>query len=173
VMDAANYLTIEGLRDGSRLQIRSLRADDRDDLIAAVKRTSDTSIYRRFFGIRRNFTEKEISFFLKPDFVNHVALVAVGEEAGLQVIVGGGRYILLEPGRAELAFVVIDQYQGKGIAAALLKHLARIGRAVGLKELVAEVLPENTPMLKVFQNSGFALSTKREAGVVHLTLRLT
>jgi GNAT superfamily N-acetyltransferase len=171
-MDVADYSAIERSRDGRCIQIRSVKIEDREDLMAAVRRTSDASMYRRFFGIKRNFSEKEISFFLSPDFVTHVALIAVGEEAGFPLIVGGGRYIVLQPAKAELAFVVVDQYQGQGIALALLKHLAAIGRAGGINEFVAEVLPENAPMLKVFQNSGFPMSTGRHGGVIHVTLRL-
>lgn len=172
-MDAvADYLAIDRSRDGRRIQIRSLKIEDQADLMAAVRRTSAASMYRRFFGSKRDFSEDEISFFLTPDSVTHVALIAVGEEAGFPSIVGGGRYIVLQPGRAELAFLVVDQYQGQGIASALLKHLAAIGSAGGISEFVADVLPENAPMLKVFQNSGFPMSTERHAGVVHVKLRL-
>jgi ribosomal protein S18 acetylase RimI-like enzyme len=71
-----------------------------------------------------------------------------------------------------VAFAVVDQYQGQGIGAALLHHLAAIARGARLQELIAEVLPDNTPMLKVFEKGWFGLSTKREPGVVHVTLRL-
>jgi ribosomal protein S18 acetylase RimI-like enzyme len=101
-----------------------------------------------------------------------VALVAVVEEDGRPTIVGGGRYIAVGPGKAEMAFAVIDEHQGQGIGAALLRHLAAIARGAGLRELVAEVLPDNTPMLKVFEKAGFGRSVKRGPGVVHVALRL-
>ena len=78
--DAATYSARETLRDGRRLEIRALKPDDRADLEAAVGRVSDQSLYRRFFEIKRHFSEQEIAFFLNVDFVNHVALVAVVEE---------------------------------------------------------------------------------------------
>jgi ribosomal protein S18 acetylase RimI-like enzyme len=78
----------------------------------------------------------------------------------------------VQPGKAEVAFAVVDQYQGQGIGAALMRHLAAIARGAGLEELIAEVLPDNIPMLKVFEKSGFRLSTKREPQVVHVVLRL-
>ena len=71
-----------------------------------------------------------------------------------------------------MAFAVIDEYQGQGIGAALMRHLATIARDAGLKEFTAEVLPDNIPMLKVFQKSGLKLSTRREAGAVHVSLQL-
>lgn len=123
--------------------------------------------------MRRGFTEQEAAYFLNLDFVSHVTLVAVVEEAGRPVIVGGGRSIVLEPGKAEMAFAVIDRYQGQGVGAALLRHLASIARGAGLGELVAQVLAENAPMLKGFEKSGFPVRTTREADVLHVTLRLS
>jgi hypothetical protein len=67
---------------------------------------------------------------------------------------------------------VVDQYQGLGIGAVLLHHLTIIARAAGLKELTADVLPDNGPMLKVFHQSGLPLSTRLGSQVVHVTLRL-
>jgi len=169
--EAARYSSVEALRDGRRVEIRALRPDDRADLIAAVGRTGAESFYRRFFGARHDFTEREIASFLDIDFVGHVALVAVVED-GRPTIVGGGRYIVVGPGTAEMAFAVIDEHQGQGIGAALLRHLAAIARGAGLRELVAEVLPHNTPMLRVFEKAGFGFSAERGPGVVHVALRL-
>jgi GNAT superfamily N-acetyltransferase len=170
VIEPARYSAIETLRDGRRVAIRALRPDDQAGLAAAVGRTSAESLHRRFFAVKRTFTDKEIEFFLHVDFVGHVALVAEMEEAGRTTIVGGGRYVLVRPGTAELAFAVIDEFQGKGIGAALMRHLATIARAAGLEQLIAEVLPENGAMLKVFEKSGWRMSTQREPGVVHVTL---
>jgi RimJ/RimL family protein N-acetyltransferase len=169
---AANYSAVEVMRDGRPLELRALRPDDRDQLLAAIHRTSPQSLFRRFFAAKRGFTEQEIAFFLNIDFVNHVALVAVANEDSQPVIVGGGRYVVLQPETAEVAFAIIDQYQGQGIGSALMRHLGTIARTTGIRELVAEVLPENIPMLKVFEKSGFRLTTKRDAGVVHVTLGL-
>lgn len=170
---AAKYSAFETLRDGRRVEIRALKPEDRAAFLAAVERTSARSLYRRFFGVRRGFSEKEQALFLNVDFVGHVALVAVLTEAGSQAIVGGGRYVVLQPGKAEVAFVVVDEYQGQGIGAALMRHLAVIARDASLRELIAEVLPENAPMLKVFEKSGLPVSTKRESSVVHVSLRLS
>ena len=79
-------------------------------------------------------------------------MVAVVEESGRPVIVGGGRYVVVQLGKAEVAFAVVDQYQApQGIGASLMHHLAAIARVAGLDELIAEVLPDNIPMLKVFE----------------------
>jgi RimJ/RimL family protein N-acetyltransferase len=169
---AADYSAMERLRDGRTIEIRALRPDDREDMLAAIGRTSPQSLRRRFFAPKRGFSETELAFFMNIDFDNHVALVAQIDEDGRPSIVGGGRYIVVRPGQAEIAFVVVDAYQGQGIGAALMRHLARLARDAGLKELIAEVLPENTAMLKVFSKFGFRPSSKREPQVIHLTMQL-
>jgi GNAT superfamily N-acetyltransferase len=172
MLEAANYSAIERLTDGRSVEIRALRPEDKAGLMAAIERTSPQSLYRRFFGVKPRFSETEVSFFLNIDFADHVALVAVVEEEGRAVIVAGGRYVAVAPGRAEIAFAVIDQYQGQGLGAALLRHLVIIARVAGIKEFVAEVLPDNTPMLQVFRKSGLALNSTREQGVMHIVLQL-
>jgi GNAT superfamily N-acetyltransferase len=171
--EAAKYSAAERIRNGREIEIRALKPTDEKDMLAAVDRTSAQSLYRRFFGAKRHLSESEKAFFLKVDFVSHVALVAVAEDDGRPHIVGGGRYVVVRPGTAEVAFAVIDEYQGQGIGAALMRHLALLARTAGIRELIAEVLPENTPMLKVFRNSGLGLQTKHRAGVVDVALSLT
>jgi RimJ/RimL family protein N-acetyltransferase len=166
------YRVTEILRDGRRLEVRALKAEDRDGLVAAAGRSSGKTLALRFFSPKRGFTEKEIEYYTNVDFATHVALLAVVEEAGKPLIVGSGRYIVVQPGRAEVAFAVEDAHQGRGIASLLLRHLVKIARAAGLAELVAEVLPDNTPMLKVFERSGLPMTRKRERDAVHVTLRL-
>ena len=170
--NAANYSSVERLRDGRQIEIRSFRPEDRDELTSTVARVGALSLYRRFFTLKQSFSEREKAFFLNVDFEKHVALVAMTEEAGQQVMVGGARYVIVQPGKAEVAFLVVDQYQGQGIGAALLRNLANLARAGGLNALVAEVLPENTPMLKVFEKSGFPMTTTRDPDVSHVTLQL-
>jgi RimJ/RimL family protein N-acetyltransferase len=172
MVDAANYSAFETLRGGRRVEIRALRPADRAGLSAAVARSSSESLYRRFFSIKRSFTESEIEYFLNVDFVDHVALVAVVEEDGRPAIAGGARYIVEQPGMAEIAFAVVDEYQGQGLGAALMRHLAAIAVSAGLKTFVAEVLPDNVPMLKVFEKSGFPRTVKHEFQAVHVSLEL-
>ena len=170
---AAAFSAIEALRDGRPIEIRALRPADVEPLKAAVARTSAESLSRRFFGPKRSFSQREIAYFVNIDFVTQVALVAVVDQGGKQTIVAGGRYVVVQPGVAELAFVVIDDYQGRGLGAKLLRDLAGIAREAGLRELVAEVLPDNHAMLSVFRKCGLAIETRRDRGTVHVTLKLT
>jgi RimJ/RimL family protein N-acetyltransferase len=171
-MSIADYKAAEILRDGSPIAIRALRRDDGPGMLAAVGRTSTQSLRRRFFVTKKGFSEREVAFFLNIDFENHVALVAEIDEDGHPVIIGGGRYVVVQPGQAEIAFVVVDAYQAKGLGTILMWHLAALAREAGLRELIAEVLPENTAMLKVFRKFGFVSGPQRAPQVVHLTLKL-
>jgi GNAT superfamily N-acetyltransferase len=167
-MDASQYSTIDTLRNGHAVEIRALKPTDRAGMLSAVANMNEDARYRRFFAPKRAFSEQEIDYFLNIDFVRHVALVAVVDGA----IVGGGRYIESEPGRAEVAFAVDDAHQGLGIASRLMRHLALIARQAGVKELIAEVLPDNSPMLKVFKHSGIPMTLHRDPDVMHVTLEL-
>ena len=169
---ATDYSATERLRDGRVITVRALRPSDRDGMLAAIGRTSPQSLQRRFFVPKRGFSESEISFFMNIDFEHHVALVAEIDEDGRQVVAGGGRYVTVRPGQAELAFVVVDAHQGNGIGTLLLRHLLAIAREAGLKELTAEVLPENAAMLKVFGRLGFHIHAAGDPQVRHLVLPL-
>src|SRR6267154_1565245 len=131
--EAIDYTARELLSDGCQIEIRALQREDEADMLAAVGKASAQSLQRRFFGIKRHFSDKERAFFMDIDFGNHVALVAQVEQAGRTMIIGGGRYIVFEPGRAEMAFVVIDAWQGRGVGAMLARHLTALGREAGLK----------------------------------------
>jgi RimJ/RimL family protein N-acetyltransferase len=141
-------------------------------MLAAIERTSAQSLQRRFFVMKRYFSEKERAYFMDIDFKNHVAIVAIAEESGRKVVAAGGRYIVFEPGRAEMAFVVIDAWQGRGIGSILMRHLAKIANNAGLQELTAEVLPENAAMRKVFEKFGFTPAARGDPQTIHLVLKL-
>jgi ribosomal protein S18 acetylase RimI-like enzyme len=170
--EAIDYTARELLRDGSEIDIRALRREDEADMLAAIGKISAQSLQRRFFVMKRHFSDKERAYFMDVDFKNHVAIVALEAEAGRKVIVGGGRYIVFEPGRAEMAFVVIDAWQGRGVGSILMRHLVKIASDSGLKELTAEVLPENTAMIKVFGKFGFSPAPRRDPQILHLVRKL-
>ena len=170
--NASTYRAADKTRDGRAIEIRAYRPEDREVFAAAAGQVGPRSRYLRFFTVKREFSERERDFFLNVDFDKHVALVAFMDEAGKRVLVGAGRYVGVQPGKAEVAFTVIDKCQGMGIGTALVRHLAMVARAAGLHELVAEVLPENKPMLHLFQKSGLPVSIVSNPDVVHVTMQL-
>ncbi|MBR0832274.1 GNAT family N-acetyltransferase [Bradyrhizobium manausense] len=168
----ATYRAPAVLKDGTPVEIRALRPGDEADMLAAIDRTGPSSLQSRFFVMKRHFSEKERAFFMDVDFNNHVALAAWVEEQGCPAIVGGGRYVVTDRGRAEMAFVVVDAWQGRGIGTLLLRHLIDIARVHGMRELSAEVLSDNASMRKVFAKYGFGPARSEDPRTVRLVLDL-
>jgi GNAT superfamily N-acetyltransferase len=152
--------------------IRSIRPDDASRLRAFHARLSDDTIRNRFFGSHRRLPEDEVRRFTSPVAGSDVALVATVADD----IVGVGRSIRLA-GRnvAEVAFVVEDHYQGRGIGTALLTLLARIAWDDGIRRFVADTFATNRAMLGVFLHTPRAVAvtaTRRDGAVVHLVMSL-
>jgi acetyl coenzyme A synthetase (ADP forming)-like protein len=168
-IEARNYSAHEVLRDGASTYIRAIRPDDKQRLLDHFQRLSQDSIYHRFFGLKHSLTRDDLVRFTEVDFKTHVALVATLREDSDERFIGVGRYVSSEPGRAEVAFAVLDEHQGRGIGTLLLDHLGRLARAAGIVEFQADVLGDNNRMLEVFAKSGFRVKRSTEGGVVHLS----
>ena len=140
MIDAANYSVTETLRDRRKVEIRAQRSHDREGMQEAIARSSSGSLYRRFFAVRREFSEKETDYFLDIDFVNHVALVAVAHDAGRPTIVGGGRYVVVQPGQAEVAFAIVSGISDLSVGVATAVSIAMIALVCLLAGLVAHTL---------------------------------
>jgi RimJ/RimL family protein N-acetyltransferase len=80
--------------------------------------------------------------------------------------------VVVKPGQAEVAFAIVDEYQGQGLGGALMRYLTKIAQAAELKEFIAEVLAENVPMLKVFEKCDLPMRKQREHDVVHVVMPL-
>lgn len=169
---AASYAAGEVMRDGRPIRIRAIRPDDKQRLLEHFAHLSPRSVYYRFFGLKRSLDDQDLRRFTELDFVNHVGLVATVAGRDEQFI-GVGRYVRWDaPDRAEVAFAVLDDYQGQGVGTLLLKHLARIARTGGITEFVAYVMGSNTQMLEVFANSGFRVRDSYESGTMRVSLEI-
>ena len=117
------------LKDGRSVRVRPIEAGDRDRLERFHEQLSDRSVYRRFFYLHRHLSTADLDRFTQVDGAERLALVALDGDA----VVAVGRYDRLVPGAcAEVAFVVADAWQGRGIASALLALLAAAARTSGL-----------------------------------------
>jgi GNAT superfamily N-acetyltransferase len=150
---------------GVVVQVRPIRADDGGPLAEFHRRLSPQSVYRRYFFAHPTLSETEIERLTHVDYVDRLALVALVDGR----LEGVGRYERL-PGTpdAEVAFVVADAFQHHRIGSSLLRHLAESAVANGITTFVAETLAENRPMLAVFMNSGFDVSSQSDHGTVSL-----
>src|ERR1700732_3928904 len=153
-LNPRTYAVDEILRDGSPIHIRAIAPTDKDLLFAHFSRLSQDSRYTRFFGAKRSLTRDELARLTDIDFDYQVGLTATLIDGGKEQFIGVGRFFRLEDRtRAEVAFAVLDAYQGRGIATALLEHLRRIAAASGILEFTAEVMASNRHMLDVFRES--------------------
>ncbi|MCP3423608.1 bifunctional acetate--CoA ligase family protein/GNAT family N-acetyltransferase [Nocardioides pinisoli] len=156
------------LRDGRTAHIRPIQPDDRDLLVEFYSRVSDQSKYYRFFSPMPELSERDLDRFTKVDHRDRVAMILL--VAGQMIAVG--RYDTIRPGYAEVAFLVEDAHQGRGIGQLLLEHLAQAGRERGIQEFVAEVLPDNQAMIHTFKDAGYQVRSAFEDGVMELVFRI-
>ena len=168
------YCAHAELRDGSRVCVRAIRPDDKEQLKIGFRRLSPRSVYRRFFHPVREITADALRDVTEVDFRDQVALVlTVDDETGERVI-AEGRFVRVAPGanRAEIGVIVGDAYQGRGAGTLLLQHLVRLARAAGVRELVALVLDENREMLDIIENSALPWQQSTEDGVRRVVMSL-
>src|SRR5690606_38208838 len=160
------------LRDGSTMHIRPIRPSDADALQEFHRSQSPQSIYFRFFAPMERLSDSDLRRFTTVDHQQRVALVLVQRVEGRDRIVAVGRFDrLTEDGDvAEVAFNVSDAAQGKGLGSILLEHLAAAGRELGVRRFVAEVLPSNARMIRVFRDAGYEMSQTFADGVVEVSM---
>jgi acetyl coenzyme A synthetase (ADP forming)-like protein len=158
------------LRDGTSLLVRAIRPSDKEALLAHFRSLSPESVRHRMFAVKTTLSPSELSYFTEVDFEEHVALVAVVGGGSVETFVGVGRYIVDGKGSAEVAFAVTDEYQGRGIGTILLEHLAAIARAAGIERLVAHVMADNKPMMRVFEDSGFVVEEDLSNGIYRVVI---
>ncbi|MEO8138097.1 MAG: GNAT family N-acetyltransferase [Gemmatimonadota bacterium] len=175
-MDPRDYRADVALRDGTPATIRAIRPDDKQSLRWGFEQLSAQTIYHRFFQSKRELTDADLRYLTEVDFTSHVALVMEVEIDGVARVIGVGRFVRetdAEPrDRAEVAFTVGDEFQGRGVATHLLAHLACIARGLDYRCLVAEVMPDNRQMLEVFAHSELPITEAVRDGVVHVELGL-
>ncbi|MCB8907173.1 MULTISPECIES: bifunctional GNAT family N-acetyltransferase/acetate--CoA ligase family protein [unclassified Streptomyces] len=165
------------LRDGGTARIRPITADDADRLVSFYEQVSDESKYYRFFAPYPRLSAKDVHRFTHHDFVDRVGLAAtVGGEFIATVrydrINDRGLPASAPADEAEVAFLVQDAHQGRGVASALLEHIAAVARERDIRRFAAEVLPANTKMIKVFTDAGYTQKRSFEDGSVRLHLDL-
>ncbi|MFJ9696399.1 GNAT family N-acetyltransferase [Kitasatospora sp. NPDC101183] len=164
------------LRDGGTARIRPITPGDAGRLVEFYGQVSEQSKYFRFFAPYPRLSDKDVRRFTHHDFVNRVGLAVVVRDRFIATV----RYDRIDgEGRpcdtgtdAEVAFLVQDAHQGRGVASALLEHIAAVAQERGIRRFQAEVLPENRKMVKVFTDAGYTQHRSFADGVVHLEFDL-
>jgi acetyltransferase len=157
------------LTDGGTARLRPIRPDDADRLRAFHSRLSPQTVYNRFFAYRPVLSDADVKRFTEVDHDRRGALVATLRDE----LIGVVRYEGLgdrgkRDGEGEVAFLVEDAHQGRGLGPLLLEHLAAAARERGFQRFVASVLPGNRPMLTVFRTAGYEVRRHLEEGYVEL-----
>jgi GNAT superfamily N-acetyltransferase len=137
--------------DGLSVLIRPIEPDDKRRVADAFERLSPETRYRRFFAPLERLTRQDLRYLTEVDHHDHEALVAVNPENG--AIIAVARYVRSQdPTEAEVAVVVGDPWQGKGVGSALLERLVERARASGIDHFVALVLSENEDAIELFRH---------------------
>jgi acyl-CoA synthetase (NDP forming)/RimJ/RimL family protein N-acetyltransferase len=157
------------LRDGRAAHLRPIMPSDRDLLVEFYEQVSAESKYLRFFAPMPRLSERDVERFTNVDHRKRVAFVLTVANK----IIAVGRFDTMDHSdtssvEAEVAFLVQDAHQGRGIAQLLLEHLAQAGRERGVDRFVAEVLPENQRMIQIFREAGYHVAGGFEDGVIRL-----
>jgi len=160
------------LPDGARVHIRPVSGEDRRLLLAGFARFGERSREQRFMGVKVRLTEAEVAFFTEVDQHDHVALGALDCETGDGV--GIGRFVRLEPrgNVAEAAIAVVDAWQGRGLAKALLRALSARAGQEGVEHFQASVKANNRAMLRAFARIGEVDVIARDLDTMEICVRL-
>ena len=154
------------LDDGSQINFRSVKPTDEPSMRDLVYDLSQETIYYRFMSQQSKFTHQQIQNFVYIDHRKDVAIVGTVPEAHGEDIICVGRYYLDErTNRAEVAFVIRDEWQNRGIGSHVFKLLANIAKRNGITGFTAEVLRDNLRMRAIFNHSDFKVTHSIEGGV--------
>jgi RimJ/RimL family protein N-acetyltransferase len=157
------------LRDGTTLRLRPIRPDDAPRLVAMYDRLSRHTAYQRFFTVMRRLPPDWAKLLATVDYVRRLALVVEAGPAEAPELVAVGRYEPdAEPDAVEVAFVVQDGWQGKGLGTTLLDELTRAAEARGIRRFRAWVLADNARMLDLLTRFTDVRMRQTEAGVTEI-----
>jgi RimJ/RimL family protein N-acetyltransferase len=128
-------------------------------------------MYRRFISPKKGMPHQELQEYVVLDYTKGMAIVASVQQGGREEVVGLAQYgISQETHMAEVAFIVSDEHQNRGIGTELLGYMTYLAKRQGLLGFTAEVLMENRPMLHVFEKMGFDMQKSGEGGVYELRM---
>jgi RimJ/RimL family protein N-acetyltransferase len=160
------------LRDGRRVTLRTIRADDKDRLQEALRALSTQSSYYRFFSPLRELSPQLLERATRPETDRELQLVAVIGEGDQEKIIGGARYAGPAGSKdCEFAVAIVDEWHGLGLARQLLETLMRTAHAQGFERMEGYILATNTRMLGLAKRLGFAEMESSEGPTVRMVRR--
>ena len=165
--------TRKSLKDGLEIKIRPIKTSDEDMMRRLFYNFSDESKYFRYFASKPVMPHKEMQKYVSIDYEDILSVVAIVEKGRNERIIAEARYAYDKKTDAyEVAFIVDEEFQGKGVATFLFNYLIKIARDRGIKWFIAYVLPRNEAMLKVFEKSKIKITRSYDVDVFALRFNL-
>ncbi len=160
--------------DNHNVKFRPIRPTDEDMMRELFYTFSAKTIYRRFFSVLKSMPHSRLKEFVNIDYVTVMAIVGIAQVDEHEMIVAVGRYVLDKAtNSAEVAFVVKDDWQGQGMGAFMFKQLLEIARKRGIVNFTADVLADNSPMLRIFHaGAPNPIKSRLDGGVYHLVFSI-
>jgi GNAT superfamily N-acetyltransferase len=176
MLDAQHYAFKEILKDGAEVTVRAAHADDGPRIRRAFMHLDRDTIHSRFFGLKKAVSDKELRRITDMDFDRDVSLLVTIPSGNDEIVIGGASYfsVAAEPPRrsAEVAFTVVQDYRGLGVASMLMRRIVGIARERGFTQLEADILDHNRGMMGVFRATSLPMTHTSEGNVIHLTMTL-
>jgi len=158
-------------KKGTEILLRPVKISDEPLLKDLFYSLSDQSMYRRFLSARKDMPHERLQEFVVIDYTKQMVILAVDREEEKEKIVGLGQYVIDESVHlAEIAVLVRDDCQNRGIATEIVSYLTYIGKKKGLMGFVAEVMAENMPVLHLADSLGYDIERTIMAGVYEMKL---
>jgi RimJ/RimL family protein N-acetyltransferase len=166
---------LKRLPDGAPILIRPIRADDKRMLETGLRHLSTESVQRRFLTPKRSFSRAELRYLTEVDGRDHVALVAEYPGDPVRRLIAVARFVRLhdDPDAAEVAIVVADDWQRRGLGSALAAELAASARELGIRRFTATMASDNVPAHRLLEKLTYHLDeTHTGAGVSEVVFEL-
>lgn len=156
------------------VKFRAIKPSDEEEMRKLFYRFSDTSVYYRYFSPIKTMPHRKMQEYVNIDYRRIMSLVGTIDLSGTEQIIAEGRYVRHHNlPVADVAFVVDENYQGRGIASFLFEILIRTAREQGIEWFTADVIADNKAMLKVFEKAPFPIRAVMESGIYNLTIPFT
>ncbi len=158
-------------KDGLTIRFRAIKPSDVEEMRRLFYRFSDKAVYYRYFSPIKTMPHAKMQEYVNIDYNQSMSMVGLAGEMDEERIIAEARYVrFTDRPKADVAFVVDEQYQGKGIASFMFDMLMGISRERGIKGFEADVLANNTAMIKVFEKSPYPVKSVLDSGIYEISI---
>ncbi|MCX5838020.1 MAG: GNAT family N-acetyltransferase, partial [Deltaproteobacteria bacterium] len=158
-------------KGGLTVHFRAIKPSDEEEMRKLFYRFSDNAVYYRYVSAIKSMPHRKMQEYVNVDYQRIMSIVGTVEESGTERLIAEGRYVRHNDRPfADVAFVVDENFQGRGVASFLFETLIRVARELGIEGFTADVLADNKAMLKVFEKAPLPIRAVMEFGIYNLTI---